>query len=135
MGFTIEKDGELAQLIGSPASLVLSRQLAVPQGAEPVDVLIEFYEDGLSQRGEGVPLSSHRPVSSKADDGRIVFARRVVGYHPGNRSTDLNVRFVVDGKQLAFDRCKYREDLGLRRDRRSGAFYLDWLDIRVERVD
>ena len=127
MGFTIEKEGEFVEFTGSDAFLVLSRELALPSGS-PSDVIIEFYEDGSSQRGQGHALSSHRPEAVRGSTGRIALAHRVVGYHPGNRSTDLNVRILVDGKQVVFDRAKYRDDIGLRRDRYSGAFYLDWID-------
>jgi GNAT superfamily N-acetyltransferase len=128
MGFTIEKDGEFIEFTGSAAHLVLTREFGLPAAAKPADVLVEFYEVGSSQGGEGKPLSTHRPEAVSADDGRISLARRVVGYHPGARSNDLNVRIVVEGKQLVSDRAKYRENVGLRRDRHSGAFYLDWID-------
>jgi GNAT superfamily N-acetyltransferase len=100
------------------AYLPLKRALPLPDGGQPVNVTVQFFEANSSTL-----TTEHAVQGQLLDDSSIALAERVIGYSMPT-SPDIEVTVSVDGRALfPKGRAKYLEAFGL--IAKDGAFYLD----------
>lgn len=114
MGFIADYEDRRYQN-GLYAAKILPRPFTLGDGPR-VPVRIEFFNEKKRYAGEA-PFLIFEGVGERLADGSIQLPERVIGYDFSWKcNLENHIRIVVDGREVYFDRSKYGQEHGTKRD-------------------
>ena len=123
-----ERYGDMSKRGTITARRVLTRLFDIPSELPITDVVISFYPEAATYQHDVPPISVHQVRGGRANCGAIMLDRRVIGLcRDEPEGKDLAIKIEVDGEQRYFDKAKYdeAEEIGVTRDWKGGAFFID----------